>query len=125
MKIRHVPQVARRKPAHAHELRLQVAGQGFDHAFAPALLLALGDEAAQVPVELHLLLVDLSQGAVLGLAYPLLHGGQQLVVVGRGWVHSGKVHAAFELMMPGVGRKQAGRNRPPVSLYFPPRLPPR
>ena len=72
----HPPQVRSRKAAYAHKLSLQVAGQGFDDAFAPAvLLLALGDEAAQVLVKLNLLLVDLLQGAVLRLAHALLNGG--------------------------------------------------
>ena len=67
----------------AHELRLQVAGQGFDHAFAPAVgLLALGNELAQVPVQLHLLLVYLLESAVLGGAHALLHLGEQLLIVG-------------------------------------------
>nr|WP_245897092.1 hypothetical protein [Hymenobacter nivis] len=44
---------------------MQVAGQVFDHAFAPAvLLLALGNKLAPVPIQLHLLLVDLLKGAV-------------------------------------------------------------
>jgi len=61
---------------------LQVAGQGFDHAFAPALLLlALGNETAQVPLELDLLLVYVLQGAVLRLADALLHSLQQDHVV--------------------------------------------
>lgn len=67
-------------------------GQRGDYTFAPAVrLLALGNELAQVPVELHLLLIYLLEGAVLGFAHALLHGGEQLVVVGRGRVHRGNI----------------------------------
>ena len=54
------------------------------------LLLTLGNEAAQVPVELDLLLVDLLQGAVLRLADALLDGGGRLMVVGGGGIHWAK-----------------------------------
>lgn len=56
--ITHPPEVASRKAAHAREFHLQVAGQGFDNAVAPAVpLLALGHELAQVLVEPDLQLV--------------------------------------------------------------------
>lgn len=62
----HPLRVGYRKPARPHKLGLQVAGLGFDHSFVPAVLLAVSDELAQVPIQLKLLLVDLPQSAVLG-----------------------------------------------------------
>jgi len=72
------------------------------------LLLALGNEAAQVPVELDLLLVDLLQGAVLGFADALLGGGEQLIVVGGGGIHWAKT-SNWDAAFPGGG----GSGRPP------------
>ena len=72
------------------------------------LLLALGNEAAQVPVELDLLLVDLLQGAVLSFADALLGGGGQLMVVGGGGIHWAKT-SNWDAAFLGGG----GRGRPP------------
>jgi hypothetical protein len=79
---------------------LQVVRQVLDYAFAPAvLLLALGNELAQVLLELDLLLIDLPQGLVLGFANALFHGSEQLVVVGSGRIHGWKIRLALESIM--------------------------